>query len=205
MSTRLKDTLSLRDIEKIKTLFDEQNWIIEDEDRSIFSKFCIRAKNLPDDECRELFFELTERFCKIMIQTVDKAFIDYPELTKCKKIYIYQLIAPKDYKARHTKSSGRVWYTFYQPELMAGRSLREHSVQLRERVNARVINEVNRGEAYIFLVDDYVGTGGTADEAIDSLLQRKICSDRIVILSMVDVNLVYIKDVLKTKKDNEEN
>ncbi len=48
MGTRLKDTLSLRDIEKIKTLFDEQNWIIEDEDRSVFSKFCIRAKNLPE-------------------------------------------------------------------------------------------------------------------------------------------------------------
>lgn len=193
MGERLQKTLSLRDVGKIQALFDEQNWPIDNEEGSIFSKFCKRARNLPDDESRELFYELTGRYFKIsdtqylnlLIQAVDKVFVTYPEFVGCKKIFIRQLVAPEDYEERLTKSSARVWYTFHQAELMEGHTLRKYDVDMHEDLRSNDIDAINRGKAFVIMVDDYVGTGGTAEKAVQPLLGMKVCKERIIILSMV--------------------
>ena len=65
MGKRLGNNLQMQDIMKIKKIFDDKRWIIDEEEGSVFSRFCRRAAELPDDECRKLFCELSERYCKI--------------------------------------------------------------------------------------------------------------------------------------------
>lgn len=192
MGKKLGNKIFLKDLIRIKKIFDDQGWSIDEEDGSVFSKFCTRAQSLPSDDCRDLFYELTERYCKIsdsqylelLIKSVERAFEDYPEISGSKTIYIRQLLCPDDFDARKVKSSARVWYTFADADLRDGRALRKYWVDLHEELSEYDICQVNNGEACIFLVDDYVGTGDTAIKAIGPLLERQICQDRIIILSV---------------------
>lgn len=193
MGKRLGNNLQMQDIMKIKKIFDDKRWIIDEEEGSVFSRFCRRAAELPDDECRKLFCELSERYCKIsddeymklIIEVVEKVFKEYPEIGRSMKIYIYPLISPEDKKEGKIKSSSSVWYRFSDSKVRMGTILKKYKIVPQEEIKQRVIDDVNNGNASIFLVDDYVGTGDTAIKALKPFLDEGISKDKIIILTLV--------------------
>lgn len=193
MGERLGKVLPMRDIMKIKKIFDDKSWEIDEEEYSVFSRFCKRAKDLPDKESRMLFMELSERYCKIsddeyltlILNVIENVFEDYPDVSKSEKIYIYPLISPEDKAKGKMKSSGSVWYRFRDSKIRMGTKLKNYKVVVIDNISKYLIEDVKKGNACIFLVDDYVGTGDTAVKAIKPFLDEKINEDKIYILTLV--------------------
>ena len=83
---------------KIEKVFENQHWEKEEKEKnSLFSRFCIRTSDLPDDKSRDLFLELAGRFrwvtddkyLDLMMTCTNKLFDDNSDLRKKEHIYIY--------------------------------------------------------------------------------------------------------------------
>ncbi|WP_417854628.1 hypothetical protein [Xanthomarina gelatinilytica] len=222
---------------------------------SLYNKYIDRLRRIPDDT-RNLFLELTERFDRIELKEITSLFFDAYEnidskiLNDAKKIYFLPLVQPEI--SSNSKSNGKnnlVKAWFWIKNIFSNNSVDRPKNKSGENILAIVENAEYRGlnnsSKFIFpqsfskfksvfnkktdlliLVDDFVGTGDTADDVIQHFFKSsKFNSDNTIILSLVSLKQgiesifkkrnvkVYqaaikeraISDFYDTKKEIEEN
>lgn len=197
MNITLNTELSIKTLLRIQELFQFHEWEIEDSDdneNSLYERFC-SLFGILDEEEQELLFKLTENhFKKISLE-------DYTEYTKdalrnmkqimkekfenIDKIYVLPLLRPDD-KGK-IKSSTLVAYLFQSPELKYQKFLKDKSFEVISDLENIKINKITGNDkAILLVVDDFIGTGGTAIECLNHIMESyNITKDKIIVLSLV--------------------
>lgn len=188
-----KSKVSAKILLKLKEIFEELGWDTKED--PAFNRFSKTLEFLDSDQ-QELFLELTRNFLKIDIAKyhvyLRKALrkIGQSILSNIETIYIAPLIAKKD--LGKSKSSTMVSRFLVGRELGAKEILGVKSLFLIDRLSDFKFPDKNN---WLFiLVDDFVGTGETASEAIDELLQDfQIDQNKIIVLSLVAQETGYLR------------
>lgn len=198
---------------------------------SLYNKYIDRLKRLPDDT-RSLFLELTERFDRIELIEITSLFfkayenIDNSILNNAKKIYVLPLVEPeislnKDKKGNNCLKNA--WYfvkaafskkTVDRPKNKSGenilaiienseyRGLSNSSKFIFPQSYSRFKSVFNKKTDLLILVDDFVGTGDTANSILKYYFKSsKFKSENTIILSLVSlkqgVENVFVKNKVK--------
>lgn len=185
------ESISAINFARLTAIFMIKSWKIDDGDNdfSLFNRFCTALATLSDEE-QILVLELTEKFTKIdgnnyfdyLTETLNN-FIETnrTKLEKIKNIFIAPLLSPKDFGK--SKSSTAVQY-FLRDIVFTYPDVANKKVSFTDglEVNSTLIN---REDSILLLVDDFVGSGGTALEAIQFLESEKnIDKSRISIITI---------------------
>lgn len=191
MNTNIR--LSADVFAKLVNVFKDNEWDIPNGpagSESRFNRFCERLSILDTKE-QLLVIELTKRFkiieasdyLKFIIELLDNLYQKKMSFFKqVSTFYILPLIAPKDF--HKTKSSNFVWY-YFKSEIVKYNPIFLHKQLIfLEPTNTTALNNLNSSDSVI-LVDDYVGSGDTAIEAVEWLINNSsIVQDKIIILSL---------------------
>lgn len=178
---------------KVSKLFEMHNWEIKKGNEfSLYNRFC-ETLNLFESEQQEFIINLTKNFLKIDIdeyfitlkQVLDMMYEENPKVFTS-KIFILPLnFADEVYKP---KSSTMMAYLFqhssfkYEP-YFAGRK-----IIVASSISSIPSNINQSSSSIVFLVDDYVGTGDTAEEALKVIIDNKVNKDKVVLISLVAQN-----------------
>lgn len=181
---------------KIHDIFISKSWKIDDgaNESSTFNRFCNLLSRLNLEE-QMLVLELTERFTKIQ----PKNYFDYLEhlfnvcgndparnFSIINNIYITALLSPNDFGK--SKSGTNLQY------LSQGIA---HNISAFSGKNISIVDvtnlnsgNINKPDSILILLDDFVGTGDTAIEAIDYLVNTlQINLSKIIILTISILNI----------------
>jgi len=170
----------------LRNIFIEQKWEIEND--FLFNRFCETLSFLNEKQ-QKLLLELTRKFLKIDIAKYhlflrkSLQLIDIKLLENKKTVYVAPLIAKKDI--------GRPKSSYMITRFLMGRELRTKEILKID--NLAVLNRItdltaalNASDWMLMLVDDFVGTGETAEEALNEILQEiKIDEEKIIVLSLL--------------------
>lgn len=179
--------LSIGQLEKLKTLFEQKQWpIIEDEELSVFERF-YKTLLMLDEEEQSFLINLTYKFDHIPLSE----YLNYMKepLKKLREDYdgdklCFVTCTPKE-DAGSVKSSSSVLYQ------IKGTTMKQH-VNLGPKL---VVENIQKLPDYkmtdktkIVLVDDFIGTGDTAMGAVDfvhELVPSLKDNSRIIVFSIV--------------------
>jgi hypothetical protein len=174
-------------VNRLRSIFENKGWeeITESKNRE-FDDFC-QMLTYFDDTQQDLILSLTDDFLQIKSMSYVRHFFEaYKKLIveindRFDKILIQPLVAPKDIDK--TKSSKFLFY-FLKGE---GRALKIASGEIDVKFIENHYSLEKEGvgsNTLLCLVDDYVGTGNTALEAVRFLLDRKIPAANICVVSL---------------------
>ena len=192
MRKKVESKYSFLDTLNLKRLFEEKGWTKMDEFSNFFENFCFFMERLNSNQ-HELVKDLTIDFLwlrssdyyKHLKRTLLK--LENYKYLNLDTVYVVPLLAKSDREANKTKSSNAVAYTCQNPELKYS--------DLFTNTNFRIIDNLERlpsveklknNKTPILLIDDYIGTGDTAIEALEELLNiRKYDNKTLFIASLV--------------------
>ncbi|MGG3206160.1 phosphoribosyltransferase-like protein [Brevibacillus brevis] len=191
-SKKQKTTLNVSMAEKVINLFEQKGWEIEDSlemEHSLFNRFCVMLESLTEEQ-QELVLELSENFLRIALPQYSleiknlliRVYQEDTELNKFNKIYVMPLLAPKD--IGKSKSSTLMAYSFIATDLQYS-VFASKQVILANTIDALPKNINSSTSSIILLVDDFIGTGETAEDALKHMFDNDIAKDKIVLLSLV--------------------
>lgn len=195
-------------IAKATQVFENKQWAIDknSDDMSInwqkrFNMYCSMLNQLEEIQ-QELILELTNEY--VYISSIDytaqlnclltKLYKgNYENVRKYNKVYVMPLIAPTDKALNKVKSSTYLAYMFSITELAYNEYLKDNN---NKDVSFKRVEEIeslphginNKDGSIIFLVDDFIGTGDTAIEALDELLKAGISKEKIIVISLLGMN-----------------
>jgi hypothetical protein len=188
----VENKISANDILRIVTLFQSLNWEIDIDipiESSIFNRFCgmIGALDLVQ---QALVLDLAKRFTVIRMPQytglLKKVIANIPVDKLEDNIILGPLIAPKDFK-NEGKSSNVLAYACKTFEIMkhprfVGKSF---DIYPSIKVLTEKLKSYKDKEVSIILVDDYIGTGETAKNALNYLFsETNFTPDKFIVLSI---------------------
>lgn len=174
MSKKRRKKLSAQYLLKISNIFEKNDWEIEyseDKNMSQFNRFCQRVLDIGENDKRDLFLELSERYLwlpqehylEMLIIVLKKLINDIEEDTK---IFVMPIIAPND--VGKAKSSMFLTYLFNDVKIRYDSVLGKYKYEPIYDVEiAR--NKMKDDKAILILVDDFIGTGNTAEKCFRSM------------------------------------
>ena len=176
---------------KINALFQAHEWTLDtDNSVSLYNRFCSRLSHFSLEE-QDLIIDLTKRFLIIpqrQYLTYFKEIIRNESLFEgsiiesSSKLYILPLITKED--IGKIKSASFLWYSLKSTELKYEPFLANKSLNFYEGPQ-NLSNKINsNANACLLLVDDYIGSGTTAESAVMYCTEHGISADKIGILSI---------------------
>lgn len=185
-------SLSTRYILKVMQLFNQKNWKIEDseeENTSLFNRYCERMLEVGENKKRELMLALTERYLWIpqeeyidyLVDALIKLFEANEDINENEKIYVMPLVTPND--IGKIKSSMAISYMFNNVKIRYNSKLAKYKFQIESDIDR--LRDLMQEESILILVDDFIGTGETAQKCILNLQEKGILLNRTIILSLV--------------------
>lgn len=194
MKKKSKNTLSADYILKINNIFKKNNWNIEEtenKNESLFNRYCQRVLDIGENEKRNLFLELSERYLwlpqekylECLMITLKKLLDNIINFTENIVIYVMPLIAPED--IGKVKSSLMLSYLFNDVKIKHDDTLGKYRFQLLYGGISDIKKLISGNNNYILLVDDFIGTGKTAEKCILNLGIDKTLYNKIKIISLV--------------------
>jgi hypothetical protein len=192
MRKKLETKFNFIKIAELRRSFEVRNWADFEEFEFFFDNFCNISEHL-DQTQTNLILELTNeflwlreneyfsRFKKVLIQ------LSKIEHLNLNKIYVIPMLSPTDRKGNKTKSSRVVAYLCRSTLFKWIEEFKSTEFiivdDLKHLPNQR---KVAKNNYPIILVDDFVGTGDTAKEALTEILGKRNYSNRtLFILSLV--------------------
>ena len=170
-----KKALSDKYVDQLYHLFESKNWDVQELGKySVFDRFCERLAELENDAQRDLIIDLTGNFLWVknsmyeqyLLAAFNKLFNDEVwKHEKGKNICICPLLPEKDF--------GKVKSSTYMLYLCQNILLRTYVEFQDEQVRICETPEVLKEEKYrknidsIILIDDFIGSGGTALESLE--------------------------------------
>lgn len=179
--------LSIEKFLRIKALFDEMNWPYKLEfDDDVFDNFCKMMSELDSDQF-DLLITLSKNFLWIQNNEYMSLFSDAFDClinnnNHINKIMICPLLPEEDFGL--AKSSISLLYQIKAH--INAIQCRYSSFDISYIESPKEIDSYLIESDYSFcFVDDFVGTGETAEKALQYIHNKKIVNDRIFILSLV--------------------
>lgn len=167
------------EIRELKNLFIEKGWNQFDEFESFFNNYCSMLEYL-DPEQSSLVIDLTKKFIwlrsadyysylketLLMLQSYDHLTLD------C--IHIIPLISKTDRELQKIKSSSHVAYLCKNSAFKYNEVLKDTKFIIHNNLETLPRpSTLKRTNSPILLIDDFIGTGDTAIEALDELLEKR--------------------------------
>lgn len=180
--------ITIETLTKVKKIFEEKNWIIDDAPdlfSSIFNRFCSRL-DLFGNEHQELIIELTSRFLDLSFKEFQPCFID--ALKKIPGIDTFNsiLVAPlKRPSLSEPKSADLIWYYL---KTISDFSYESFGSKLYFTADWEQITKSLANQSVILvLIDDFIGTGETVIESLQELCSEKQLkiSDNVKVLTFI--------------------
>lgn len=185
-------------VSELYGIFDSNGWMGRPNHREVFGRFCILLDNLREEE-QQLIVELTKRYTWIPLTEYDprirQVFASVDDVDKSKNIIIFPVFDINNSPA--TKSGHVLWHTSkaLMPSI-SNEHYKNKSLSFIEDFNLlqKKINTVNDEVFSLFLIDDYVGSGNTITNTLESLSQKiDVSSIKICILT------IAIQEIAKKK------
>lgn len=173
---------------KLKTLFEQQHWDINEEMEISYFERYVRTLSCLQEDQQDFLIGLTRRFLHLpqaqylnhLVGLVKQLRIDHPD-----ENLIFACCLPKEDIGK-TKSSTTVLYQFKGSTIQTQVDLGKHYIV--EKFTPEFVQATNLSRSHIVLVDDFIGTGETALGAIKyirELYPALIDNSKISILSIV--------------------
>jgi hypothetical protein len=192
MRNKFESKYSFNDTVNLKKLFEDKGWTGMDEFDNFFENYCLFMERLDINQ-HELVKDLTSDFLwlrsrdyyKHLKRTLLKL-EDYDYLN-LDTIYVIPLLAKSDRDAKKTKSSGTVAYTCQNPELQYSDLFKNTSFRIIDNLERLPkVNKLKESKHPILLIDDYIGSGDTALEALEEVLSlRQYDNETLFVASLV--------------------
>jgi len=187
--------ISLEILSQLKNLFIAKNWnTVGDINDSVFNDFCEMLSYL-DHKQQDCILELTKKFLKVDFVDIHyylkEALANIPKQPRnVKKFFVLPLLTKEDsYKQ---KSSNFLAYTLCGREIKTNSIIGVDKVIFGKRDWLKCI--LTNNDWKLLLVDDFIGTGETADKAITELTREiGIDKNKIIILVLVSQEEGYKK------------
>lgn len=177
---------------KITEVFKKNTWTIVsgEEENSLFNRYCERMLAIGENKKKDLMLELTERYLWIptedysgnLIAALIKLFSMKTEISETTKIYVMQLISPED--IGKVKSSSMLLYSFNDVKFRYDTNLSKYKFEVANDIS-QISTYLSTTDSILILVDDYIGTGETAEKSIIHMLNNKVDINKIAIVSLV--------------------
>lgn len=186
-------TITYEYLEKIKKLFEGKGWDWKSE---FYERFCNRMDVWSNDEERDFFLELSERFLWVRLE-------EYPMCVK----YVLEKILSREIndqqksvcllplklisELKHEKSGDIVAYILHGSECTNIFSKYEKHKYIFSSI-VFCLNKVSSSSEKIVLIDDFIGSGDTAIAVIDELVDSKrILTEQIIVAVIVIMEEAY--------------
>lgn len=177
-------------ISKIREKFSNNRWQIEDSyGHSTFGRYCSMMEGLRYPQEQNLILELTDRFLKLdfdeyeayLLYSVKNLFQDTPN----SNMHIVPMLAAKD--TGKVKSSMLITYRFKGDRMKTLSAYNGQVLKVYDSIDT-LPKELDEGDI-VLLVDDFIGTGETANNAIKYLMDinSNVTTTQILILSLVSL------------------
>ena len=183
-----KTSVSVSHYTRLENIFLEKDWNQELASDKIKRRY-IDTLSILDANEQAFFLDLTERFTWITSDKYKKELVQtlffLCEKNKGKKLYFARCVGKKDLKKN--KSSNFVLYLFKDHMIKSNINLSYQTVDDIRSIN---VSELNNGSALLVLVDDFIGTGKTAMEALEFVydsLPRLTNDSSIIFLSIASL------------------
>nr|WP_294875081.1 hypothetical protein [uncultured Pedobacter sp.] len=176
-----------RSITRLGKIFKDKNWFAKDHEEFAFNNFCYLLGILEPHE-RELLLELTEHYIWISaaeyIENISIALNSVPkeDLEHLHKIYLFPIVKPKDID--QTKSGNSLIYE------VSGISFKLSKYTGIKFNTLNTFQELEdpfelKDNECLFLIDDYIGEGGTLTDCISEILKnKKITLGKVKVISI---------------------
>lgn len=190
MNRKNRKTLSSQYLLRINDIFEKNKWIIEcseDKNMSQFNRFCQRVLDIGENKKRDLFLELSERYLWLTQEhylecliTVLKKLVS--DIDNDVKIFVMPLIAPED--VGKAKSSMFLTYLFNDVKIRYDSVLGKYKYEMVYDV-VSVCRKMKEEKSLLVLVDDFIGTGNTAEKCLDNMNLPEEVYTRTNVLALV--------------------
>ena len=187
-----KMPLSVEMFATLRELFIQKSWPVDDSDgNSMFNWFCDRLSRLNEEQ-KKLVLELAQRYQRWGNNDYEGLLRDAfaqvqactdPEIVNASDITIMPLLAPED--VDKSKSSKHVLYLCRSTNLKYDPFGFYHKCTYVEKMQLLPTNINQDPRKMIFLVDDFIGSGDTAELALNSIYQHGIARNKVAIVSLV--------------------
>jgi len=175
---------------KLQAIFSEKNWPLDSES-VVFDNFCCMLSRLSEVQ-QDFILCLTEDFLwvseneyqRLFYQAFNK-FIKCHPFRKYPRIIIIPLLAPQDF---NKLASSKFLYYLVEPNFPA-RNYASYNVLFLDSNEA--VAKVAKPNDRICLIDDFIGAGRQAHDAIYDLVLRGVDRRSISIISLVIQNSGY--------------
>jgi hypothetical protein len=192
MRPKVESKFGFDEIKALKELFISKGWSTFDEFDPFFENYCKMLENL-DEEQSKLIIALTKRF--IWLRSVDyyrelkRTLVDLAKFTHLSldQIHIIPLISKTDREQKKIKSSSHVAYLCQNSEFRYNEILKNSVFRIHNNIETLPkAGTLKKTRNPILLIDDFIGTGDTALEALEEVLEvRKYDADTLYIGSLV--------------------
>lgn len=154
---------------------------------SQFNRFCQRVLDIGENNKRDLFLELSERYLWLTQDNYLQALIDVlkklvNDIEKDTKIYVMPLISPDD--IGKAKSSMFLTYLFNDVKIRYDDKLGKYKFEPIYDIKV-VQNKMKSDKAILVFVDDFIGTGHTAEKCFQSVNLLDNILNRTMVLALV--------------------
>lgn len=202
--------ISAENFINLVNIFKQKGWEVPESDcdtESRFNRFCSRLSILDSTE-QALVIELTKQFQNIdaheytsyMVKLLDQIHSANDSFfTNKSKLFILPLLAPED--SKKIKSSCCVWYNFHDEIIRLNPLFKDKCLVFCDTTRFSWIKNLKENDA-ILLLDDYIGSGETAVNAVRWLQsQYKIDPNKTAILAIAaqEQGLNFIAENLPVK------
>ncbi|MEK0224380.1 phosphoribosyltransferase-like protein [Bacillus proteolyticus] len=192
MSSIKQNELTGEMLLKISQIFKQHSWPVENDremEYSLYNRFCKTLSMFNEDQ-QELIVELTRNYLKLDLEdylgtlriVLENMYKQNPNIFT-KNIYVMPLIAPDD--IGKSKSSTMMAYLFQNTDLKYQPYFANKNITIVNNFNGLPKKLNTSNSSVVFMVDDYIGTGDTAEEALNDLIDKGVNRDKIAVISLV--------------------
>jgi len=190
-------------LEKLLLLFEMKNWDIDEDPNMPFERFSANLARLEEAD-QNFILEVTEKYnvyrlahyedmlndCLVKLNQLayfkDKSITICPLLPYVEKIKkIEDKVIRYNSGEKRVKSSNLVCYLFKSNQISYRDYLRDIKIEVLNYLEEQDILKLKTGERTLLLVDDYIGSGKTAEDTVKSYLELGIPLKNITILSLL--------------------
>jgi hypothetical protein len=191
-----KNKISLSVLKRLRDIFIQKKWEIQTEEDSTFDDFCDMLEFLNPQQ-RDCVLDLTQNFLRVdvgkYLHHIRRGLnnISSDVTNGVSTVYILPLLPKEDYGK--SKSSTFLTYFLRGRETKTAQILSVKSVFVLDRVED-IMPYRNSPNWFLLLVDDFIGTGETAEQAIaDFRNATGIGLGKLAVFSLIAQKLGYDK------------
>lgn len=191
-------------------IFDQFEWEKNESPNKLFKRFVNRLEKLDSEE-QDFILDLTEYYRMYSLLDYEEMLIeclmllDEQKYFDDKKVIVAPLLIHTDIisNLKKVKSSNLMAYLMKSNQLSYLDFLLDTDIKVYNFLDQNNFQEVIENRAKLILIDDYIGSGGTAKLSIESYLEKGLSLDDIMIMSLVidpigekllkDIGVTYVK------------